>query len=99
MKGYDRWIDEAVDQGLSFEVQVSGNGDTIWVHASDGSTVGRFSKRFGIDLHTTAVAQMAGADQCLMCTHGAAGEEEWARFREGMLKHYGFVVPASALAF
>lgn len=34
-----------------FEIQLSANGETVWVHASDGSTVGRYSTRFGMDVH------------------------------------------------
>lgn len=39
---------------LDAQVQVSACGTTVWVHGLDGSTVGRFSKRFGMDVHTTA---------------------------------------------
>lgn len=46
-------------------VQVSYDRKTVWVHALDGSTVGRFSKTFGIDAHTTATQQLLGASQCL----------------------------------
>lgn len=84
---------------MVFEVQVAEHGDTLWVHASDGSTVGRFDKRFGIDLHTTATEQMAGASQCLFCTHEAPGLAGWDRFREEMLRHYGLEVPADAISF
>lgn len=84
---------------LHFEIQVAADGNTLWVHASDGSTVGRFSKRFGIDLHRTVTAQMAGENQCLFCTHEAAGIEEWLQFRSGMLEHFGFSVPEDALRF
>lgn len=80
-------------------IDVSANGDTVWVTAHDGSCVGRFSKRFGIDVHRTVTEQLAGADQCLHCTHERAGEKEWAIFRAAIAEHYGIEVPASAISF
>ncbi len=61
-------MDETVDQ-----VQISADGGTVWVHVMDGSTVERFSKRFGLDVHTTVTEQIAGASQCLHCTHETPG--------------------------
>ncbi|KVW47307.1 hypothetical protein WK95_06280 [Burkholderia ubonensis] len=72
---------------------------TIWVTAHDGSCVGRFSKRFGIDVHRTVTEQLAGADQCLQCTHEPAGVIEWSVFREAIMKHYGIEVPVDAISF
>ena len=54
---------------LPDQVQVSQDGQTVWVHSADGSTVGRFSKRFGLDVHRTVTEQLQGASQCLHCTH------------------------------
>ena len=66
-------------------VQVSQDRGTLWVHAPDGSTVGRFSKRFGIDVHKTFAEQLDdGAKPCLHCTHAAAGPDEWLAFRRAM---------------
>ena len=45
-------------------VQVSPDGRTVWVHAPDGSTVGRFSTVFGMDVHTSVTAQFV---QCFRC--------------------------------
>ncbi|MCQ8279836.1 hypothetical protein NFI95_15435 [Acetobacteraceae bacterium KSS8] len=70
---------------------VDSDGKTVWVHASDGSCVGRFS-RFGIDLHTTITEQMNGASECLDCTHEKPGLVEWRRFQRGTLDHYGIMV-------
>lgn len=39
------------------EVVVSGDGATVWVNGPDGSCIGRFSKRFGIDVHHTGTRQ------------------------------------------
>jgi len=81
------------------QVQVSATGDTVWVHALDGSTVGRFSKRFGLDVHTTVTEQLAGAGQCLNCTHEPAGIAEWKIFRELMQKHYQIHVDEHLISF
>lgn len=80
-----------------FEVQTSGDGRTVWVNAADGSCIGRFSKRFGLDVHNTASAQFAGADQCLFCTHEPPGQEGWTLFREKMKSLHGVEVPDDAI--
>lgn len=80
-------------------VQVSADGGTVWVHAGDGSTVGRFSKRLGMDVHTTVTQQLDGADQCLHCTHKPATGEDWATFRTSMREHYGIEVDADLIRF
>ncbi|KVD52828.1 hypothetical protein WI87_26235 [Burkholderia ubonensis] len=82
-----------------YSIDVSSLGDTVWVTAYDGSCVGRFSKRFGIDVHRTVTEQLAGADQCLQCTHEPAGVNEWSVFREAIMKHYGIEVPVDAISF
>jgi len=81
------------------QVQVSATGDTVWVHAMDGSTVGRFCKRFGLDVHTTVTEQMSGVGQCLHCTHEPAGQAEWKLFRELMRKHYQIHVDVNLISF
>ncbi|WP_249193166.1 hypothetical protein [Burkholderia cenocepacia] len=80
-------------------IDVSSRGDTVWVTAHDGSCVGRFSKRFGIDVHRTVTEQLEGADQCLHCTHEPAGEAEWKAFREAVLQHHGIDVPVDVIDF
>lgn len=77
---------------LDEQVQLSADGSTVWVHAMDGSTVGRFSKRFGLDVHTTVTEQMRGAAQCLHCTHEQPGSNDWLKFCELMYQHYGIDV-------
>lgn len=79
------------------QVQVSADQSTVWVHALDGSTVGRFSKRFGLDVHTTATQQMQGAAQCLHCTHVPATAEDWQLFCELMLQHHGIEVDSTLI--
>lgn len=82
------------------QIQVSDDGGTVWVHScTDGSTVGRFSKRFGIDVHRTMTDQMAGGEQCLSCSHEPAGPEDWRRFVELMMVHHGVVIPFELIRF
>lgn len=82
-----------------YGIDVSAAGDTVWVTGHDGSCVGRFSKRFGIDVHRTVTEQLAGADQCLHCTHTAAGVDEWHVFREAVQMHHGIYVPVDTISF
>jgi hypothetical protein len=80
-------------------VQVSADRSTVWVHADDGSTVGRFSRRFGMDVHTTVTAQLAGASQCLHCTHTPAVKSDWLEFCRLMQEHHGITVADRLLSF
>ncbi|MBW8466885.1 MAG: hypothetical protein K0M67_01370 [Thiobacillus sp.] len=82
------------------QIQVSQDGATVWVHSTtDGSTVGRFSKCFGMDVHSTVTQQLAGVSQCLHCTHAPATEGDWQAFVELMLKHHGIAVPRGLVRF
>lgn len=67
--------------------QIESDKKTVWVHASDGSCLGRFS-RFGIDVHRTVSAQMRGELECLDCTHATPSLAEWRRFQNGMYLHH-----------
>ena len=80
---------------LFYEIQLSEGRDAIWVHASDGSTVGRFG-RFGIDLHNTLTDQMAGMSECKLCTHGRPTSADWILFRQKCSEFYGVDVPYDA---
>jgi len=82
-----------------YEIQVSGDGGTCWVHYNDGSTIGRFSKIFGVDCHSSMTDQMAGKSQCMWCTHEPPGKTEWDRFRAVMLESYSVVVPENLMTF
>lgn len=82
-----------------FDIEVSANGSTVWVTGSDGSCIGRFSKSFGIDCHTTVTEQLAGAGQCLHCTHEPAGPKDWQLFRDLMRIHYGIPVPEDLVRY
>lgn len=74
-------------------VQTSANEQTVWVHALDGSTVGRFDWRFGVDVHSTIADQLAGRGQCLHCTHTPPSQSDWDDFRQLMWQHHGAYVP------
>ncbi|MEV1620455.1 hypothetical protein ABZR00_32225 [Pseudomonas aeruginosa] len=88
------------DSLLEHIIQVSEDGGRVWVHSpTDGSLIGRFSKRFGIDVHRTVTDQMAGKGQCLYCTHEAAGEKEWADFRREILANFNIDVPKDCITF
>lgn len=89
---------EPMEEPSLFEhVQVSADGSTVWVHSQDGSTVGRFSKRFGLDVHTTVSQQMAGATQCLHCTHTPPRLDDWQKFCELIQQHHGIEVSPSLI--
>lgn len=82
------------------EIQVSACRTKILVHSGqDGSTVGRFSKRSGMDVHTTFCQQLAGADQCLHCTHEKATEADWLEFCALMWKHHHIDVDRGLISF
>ncbi|WP_124076875.1 hypothetical protein [Burkholderia gladioli] len=80
-------------------IEVSDAGDTVWVTGPDGSCVGRFSKRFGVDVHRTVTEQLAGADQCLHCTHQVADEDDWREFCAAVLMHHAIDVPFNTIQF
>lgn len=80
---------------LEYEVQLSASRDAVWVHASDGSTVGRFGK-MGIDIHSSVTDQMNGASQCDLCTHGLVTAQDWATFRKEASARWGVKIPEEA---
>lgn len=82
-----------------FEIIVGACGSRVWVNGPDGSNVGRFSKTFGMDVHTTTTEQMAGASQCLHCTHEKPSEQDWIEFCSLMKKHYAVDIPLDAIKF
>lgn len=80
---------------LEYLVQFSDSKDAVWIHASDGSTVGRFG-RMGVDLHNTVKEQIAGAPQCRLCTHGRPTQQDWEAFRSKAKEWWNVEVPESA---
>ncbi len=82
-----------------YSIEVSDVGDTAWLTGHDGSCVGRFRKRFGIDVHRTVTERIARAGQCLYCTHEAVGEGDWHDFRAAVVKHHAIGVPFYTIQF
>ena len=83
------------DTELHYELQLSDNRTAVWVHSSDGSTVGRFGRQ-GVDLHNTVTAMLQGAPECRLCTHGKPTKADWELFREKVLEWWGIRVPEDA---
>lgn len=77
----------------TFEIKADPARGTVWINADDGSCIGRFSKHFGVDVHRTATAQLAGEPECLVCTHGPADRGTWLLFVDAMQQHHGVRVP------
>jgi hypothetical protein len=68
--------------------EVTTDGRTVWVNSGvDGSNIARFS-RVGIDVHNTISAQKETGTECLFCTHGPTGPEDWERFKDSVWAHY-----------
>lgn len=80
---------------LRYVIQLSDSRDAVWVHASDGSTVGRFGK-MGIDIHSSITEQLNGAPQCDLCTHGRVTAKEWATFRTEASLRWGVTIDEDA---
>lgn len=80
---------------FKYELQLSSMRDAVWIHCSDGSTVGRFGK-MGVDLHNSVVEQLKGATQCRLCTHGTPTQADWALFRAKANEWWGVCVPEDA---
>ncbi len=80
---------------MRYELQLSASRDAVWIHASDGSTVGRFG-RMGVDLHNCLTDQLAGASECRLCTHQRPSMADWELFRSKVLEWWGVKVPEDA---
>lgn len=61
----------------------------LWLNADDGSAVARFNVLTGVDLHTTASEQYAGAPECLWCTHEKPDRAVWVKFIDAVKHRYG----------
>jgi hypothetical protein len=86
-------------KGVDYDVRVSSNGSTVWVDTSDGSTVGRFSKIFGMDVHTTVTQQLEGKSQCLACTHDKPTRDDWLLFCSLIADHYAIHLSIDLITF
>jgi hypothetical protein len=87
---------EAKDYGLTkgkdnkfFEICSDEFGKRIWINADDGSAVARFNISSGVDIHNTVTDQLAGASECLWCTHGKPDYVTWCKFILEVEKHFG----------
>jgi sugar lactone lactonase YvrE len=66
----------------------------VWINSkADGSAVGRYNPRTGLDIYTTASEQLEGKPQCLHCTHGQATAEDADHFRAHAQEHWGILLP------
>lgn len=94
--GIDKLWRDNVSTDQRYQLEISKQRDAIWIHSfEDGSTVGRFGK-MGVDIHNTVTEQLAGADQCRLCTHGRVGIKEWDLFREKALEFWNINIPKDA---
>lgn len=71
--------------------EITTDGRTVWVTASDGSCIGRFG-RLGVDVHLDVEGQLETGKQCLACIHGLPPSEAWPAFVEAMQEHYAIAV-------
>lgn len=84
-----------VIEEIKYQVKYSVGTQTVWVNVSDGSCVGRFSKRFGMDIHTTVDEQLQGKPQCLHCTHGKPTENDLQFFIKKAEEYWGVKIDQS----
>lgn len=83
------------EKHLEYSLQIASDNTAVWVHCTDGSTVGRFG-RMGVDLHNTVTEMLAGSPQCRLCTHGIPSHSDWELFRAKVKEWWGIDVPENA---
>ena len=76
-----------------YDIQISSTYDTVWIYFYDGSTIGRFSKRFGIDIHTTVKEQIKTGKECIYCTHKPCDQADWEQFCLMIKEIYNIDIP------
>lgn len=98
--GMAGWSAEDVRKGVYryYYYECSDDRERIWVHCSDGSTVGRFSKA-GIDIHTSIEEQLAGAEQCLICTHEQTRQPDFEEFVRQARQLWYIDIPIDLITF
>ena len=84
---------------MEYEIQYSQNKEKLWVHCSNGETVGRYDTRFGMDIHHTIEEQAEGMPQCLNCTHGKSNPEEFELFCAEAKENWGVEIDKSQIEF
>ncbi len=91
-------VEDSIEFGMDLQfVRLSEDRKTVWVDALDGSTVGRFSTVFGMDVHRSATDMLEGKGQCLHCTHSKPTQDDWLQFCELMVKHHGIQVDSTLI--
>lgn len=60
---------------------------------------GAISKRFGMDVHSSASDQLQGAAECLHCTHTKPTRDDWLEFCNMIQQHHGVEVAEDIVAF
>ena len=82
------------DNGL----QLDPNKLRVWVHSGkDGSTLGRFDVRSGMDIHNSVTDQIAGKSQCLKCTHEKPDLDTWNEFRRFSVENWGIFIAQESI--
>lgn len=71
---------------MTIAAEIFGNGKTVWVNGSDGSSLGRFSWA-GIDIHHPVSMQMEGK-VCYDCRKGPTNLQDWSDFKSIMKARY-----------
>jgi hypothetical protein len=78
--------------GALFEICTDELGHRVWINSEDGSSVARFNTSTGVDVHNTVTDQLAGASECLWCTHGKPDHKIWCEFILAVKEHFGIVL-------
>lgn len=83
--------------GRSYEICTDQLGRRIWINADDGSAVARFNTATGVDIHNTARDQLAGAPECLWCTHGKPDYRTWQEFVKKVNSLFGLELSSDTI--
>lgn len=83
--------------GRFYEICVDELGKRVWINADDGSSVARFNTSMGVDIHNTVTAQMAGAPECLWCTHERPDYKTWKCFTLKVKELFGLSLSIDAI--
>jgi hypothetical protein len=80
-----------------FEICFDEFGKRLWINADDGSAVARFNTTSGVDVHNTATDQIAGAPECLWCTHGKPDYKTWLEFIRVVKEMFGLTISVNSI--
>jgi hypothetical protein len=81
---YGFWMFDGDPGFREDEVEVTSDGDIVWVNTAGGA-IGRFGRN-GIDIHTRDTSG------CLYCTHAPTGPWDWHIFQQKMWEMHGVMV-------